>query len=613
VFISLLPYGLLLGRIFKNERSSVVMAESGASRRSQASSKNTEGLNLKMLTLIKPPTKAAALSAAAAFFFALSAVAFFAWHDPGIQKSGNVLVDEYHSDWEWTDEAYDENWFGERSGYNYYCFYEYISKFYHAARNEEPITAAILENVDVLILKTPTMPYEDSEVAAITEYARRGGSVYLIGDHTNVFGTSTNFNKLSKHFGIRFNYDCTYELTSGSLQEYDAPKLFQHPALQGMPHFLFATSCTLDSGFWAEDLMVGYGLKTLPADYSQKNFFPADTNNGKVIFGSFIQSAAVTFGKGRVLAYADSTVFSNFWMHMKGKPELLLRSIEWLNHRNSLPFQPRKAACAGLLFSLLFFVFGARAGAMATLSGHFASFTVRCISAGLAGLILATALFGIADATKPLPRPITDYVKIGYESEYSDIKLPVDLEGFLSDMDQLFSTFYVWNQRLGYVPVLEGSLEDALSNNDMAVLVKPVKAVTYSEIKKIRALVEGGAKLFILDNAEAGNSDKLLAEFGFTIDDDAKMAEFADYLDVTDIPLTQQAKAVKGGDPLILDRNGNAVMAVSRAGEGMVAVFTDPALFYNYEIGDVSANLTDKTRIITNLEFRIMKRLIEAQ
>ena len=51
-------------------------------------------------------------------------------------------------------------------------------------------------------------------------------------------------------------------------------------------------------------------------------------------YGTFIQAWAVRHeGKGRVVAFADSTIFSNFCIGQPGKFPVLLNMIEWLNHR----------------------------------------------------------------------------------------------------------------------------------------------------------------------------------------------------------------------------------------------------------------------------------------
>lgn len=533
----------------------------------------------------------------------VSSTYIFSNIDLGAKKAGRVVIDEYHSDWEWTTEVYDENWYGERSGYNYYCFYNYIDKFYDTKINEKPIDEELLRSCDVLILKTPTKPYSDSEVDAIVDFVANGGGLYLIGDHTNVFGTGTNLNKIAKHFDLRFNYDCTYELVGGNLSFYKRPRLFPHKVVEEMPDFLFATSCTLNAPWYAEDVIVGYGLKNLQADYSQKNFFPADQNSAHLEFGIFLQSAAVKYQRGRVLAFTDSTVFSNFWMFMRGKPELLLGSLQWLNKENrfaDLNVKLLFAILSGVLLSvnILWWI----------LNRDKISIFILVFSGLIAFFFSVLSVQVLNKVTFEPQMPIKDMVKIGFDRQYSDYELPDDLDGFKSNTDRLLSTFYVWTQRIEYFPKSHDNLLESLRSSDLSVLVRPNRVPENTEA--ILREVEKGARLLILDSAKySSHSNTLLKKIGMRITE-GRMHTLANYEEIENIPLSENASAITGGKSIIKDENGNTVFAVQPVGRGFVAVFSDPDIFYNHHLGDVSMNLTPVTEILSKLEFKMMKFLI---
>ncbi len=147
----------------------------------------------------------------------------FLFPDPGKVKEGRVLLDEMHSDWEWTEEKFDTVWYGKKSCYNYYCLADYISHYYQFERNFDLITPAVLRKYDILIIKTPTSSFENSEIRAIEEFVDAGGGLMLIGDHTNVFGTSTYINHIAGQFGLHLNYDATYDFKTGDLSVYSPP------------------------------------------------------------------------------------------------------------------------------------------------------------------------------------------------------------------------------------------------------------------------------------------------------------------------------------------------------------------------------------------------------
>jgi hypothetical protein len=142
----------------------------------------------------------------------------------------------------------------------------------------------------------------------------------------------------------------------------------------------------------------------------------------------------------------------------------------------------------------------------------------------------------------------------------------------------------------------------------MAVVVKPGKPLR--DPGGILKKIEGGATLLLLYNAEGGGyADALLERTGLSINA-AKPIGDVDFGDLKGIPLTENARTISGGTPLIVDANGNAVCSVKNVGEGKIAVFSDPDLFFNMQLGEVSSNLTDKTRLLTNVEFQMMRALI---
>jgi len=73
------------------------------------------------------------------------------WNPSGPRKQGRIWVDEHRSTWERTDRPYDPNWYGQESGYNYACIYDYCSRFYDMDRLLTPIDADTLSNCDVLV------------------------------------------------------------------------------------------------------------------------------------------------------------------------------------------------------------------------------------------------------------------------------------------------------------------------------------------------------------------------------------------------------------------------------------------------------------------------------
>src|SRR6266576_408543 len=59
-------------------------------------------------------------------------------------------------------------------------------------------------------------------------------------------------------------------------------------------------------------VMWNTGLRNAPADYHASNFYPQTLDFPESRYGAFVQLWATQGGRGRVLAFSDSTVWSNF-------------------------------------------------------------------------------------------------------------------------------------------------------------------------------------------------------------------------------------------------------------------------------------------------------------
>ncbi|MCL5267496.1 MAG: GldG family protein [Bacteroidetes bacterium] len=337
VTLTLMPLPFILAPVFPKAFSLLLRTQLGESKfvNRPHSRQAMSGFAISMAVLI------------------ISCVAFFGFADPGHKKGGRILIDEGHSDWEWTTQPFDTTWYGERSTYNYYSMAQYLKYFYKVDQMSEELSEKLLSHYDILFIKTPTKPFTQTETDAIKEYVGNGGSLLLIGDHTNVFGITTNLNPIAEEFGMRFQYNAQYDL-DGELSDYQKPKILPHPSVQWLPTFMFATGCTLDAPLVVENSIIGYGLKAIDADYSQANFFPRNAGNGEnAQFGLFVQAAGIPFGKGRVFLLSDSTPWSNFYMFIPGKPELMLGILDWLNRRNTFMVLIRPVS---LVVALLSFV-----------------------------------------------------------------------------------------------------------------------------------------------------------------------------------------------------------------------------------------------------------------
>lgn len=555
------------------------------------------------------------------FFFVFLMVGSYGFHDPGLMKNGRVLIDEYHSTWEPSERPVDKEWYGSISTYNYYAWAEFLKHYYTVTQNNNSLlTADILSDYDILILKCPTSLYSDAEVAAIVEFVENGGGLYLIGDHTNVFGMNSYLNKVSRRFGIEFNTDATHEpYAIGDFSVYSPPALLAHPIVQSTPSFQFLTSCTLDAPLTAEEVMIGDKMITFPGTYATAGFFTEDKKFEQTR-GVFLQSVALKYGKGRIVAYSDSTTFSTYCFYLSGYRSFNLGVLDYLNRENSLDF-----------FNSFFFVLSliCLIGAVVLLR-HENKFVAVFLIVSLCTFsfsLAAPTFTSLNTAMYPLPEPTTPFEKrISFDGEHTTAIIeaaPLYRETSPDVERQLYDTFFVWTQRVGCIPTVEKTLESALLGGDLVVILNPTISFTFEELTALSDYVQAGGKVLVLDTIynSGSTANEVLMQFNMeaTMFDRQQQANVGETDQQSTLFLFQNLSvglatepylSLQGGQAILKGEYGQPIFSVQHWGNGLLAAFVDSSVFSNWKMGGVFTIPNVERRGFYNLEYYLFESLL---
>ena len=571
----------------------------------------------------RPGSKAWHRGAAVALSFAaVGALTLAALWDPvGRRKAGRVLVDEYHSQKPWpgeffnvkqfdttrTDRPFDRNWYGHASAYNLYCLYDYCSRFYEMSRQMEPLTAEALADKDVLVLKVPSAPFTPDERRAVLEFVRAGGGLMLLGEHTSVYGSGVYLNQLAREFGFRFRYDCLFGIDSFFEQRY-VPPVAPHPIIQRMGPLDFAISCSIDPGFSAgRAVIVDTGLKNLGADYHATNFYPQTKDLAQMRYGAFVQLWATRYGKGRVVAFTDSTIFANFSAFEPGKSELMLGILEWLNRSGG-------SGRVRLWLLLVGLALGAGALLLAWSGGASWLLMLAAASLGWSASTFGVAWFNRRAMPMPPPRPgkAGRMVRVGLDRAVS--KAPLPRNGFIGGKDDAFGLFERNILRLGYFPFRTAKVGE-LARADLVVVLHPSRPVRPDYRDRLAEYVRAGGRLLVLDSPANKDStaNELLQPFGLVVRHQAtlKAGELAvpKALAMPAIPVTEACE-VLGGVPLVR-LAGRPVAAVARLGDGAVIVLGFGTRFVDANMGVVGDVVPDeRLRKVYDFEFELLEAIV---
>jgi hypothetical protein len=580
------PMAFFLQRLANRHRPTT----EGSAKRSPGSTKVRSGFPRRLVL---------AIVAVALGVFAWTA--YEGYHPAGERKAGRMLIDELHSDWEWTEMPFDTIWYGQQSTYNFYCLAEYWNNFYEVDRGHDTLTAALLSKYDILVLKVPTSPYSPQEIETVYDWVKDGGGLFLIGEHTNVFGYATFLNPVAARFGLRYMADIVYELKTGDLNLYHTPELLPHPVTQNMPaDFLFGGPCSMYGDLSARSIITERMIKSLPADYTQRNFFPERTVQTSYRFGLFSLSLSVRCGKGRIVSFTDSTLWSNFFVFISGKPELALGLAEYANRKETFPYWRVLA----FLFATVALFIGALAVADLGLEGWVWFAAAGCLTFGGSARLFES----VNRKNYPLPHPRAAFAQLNFEREHSRFFLP-ELR-LAREADKDFSTFYLWTQRVGVVPLRFPTLEEALAQPGAQIIIDPATPFDPNELKRLKDFVERGGTLYVFDDPSnrLSTSGPLLDQFGLSFDLRPVAPPAGTGGDLSAV-LWQGGGRVIGGQPLVALPDGSASCALKKFGAGQVVAFANSHLFERKTMGYTAMIPNAIQNTISQFEYRLMSYL----
>lgn len=505
------------------------------------------------------------------------------WDPVGARKGGRIMVVERHSTWEPTTEPYGTKVYGEKGSYNYAAVYAYLGQYYQMSQllESEPIDADTLGRCDVLVIKTPTARYTADEVAAVVQFVAAGGSLLLIGDHTNVFDMSTCLNDIARHFGFTFRNDLLFRVGTPYKQRYRTA-LVPHPIVQHVRQLDFAVSCSIDPGSSPGRMAIrSVGLYNLPPAYQESNYHPQAEYRSYMQYGAWCQMWSTCYGRGRVVAFADSTLFSNFCTFQPGKAELLRGMLEWLNHGSLFDRRAFKYllgipwGLAGLLAG------GAGLGYGRRVRGAWAAL----VAAGLAGWAVgAVTVIGVQRWALPVPPVHTALRHVVIDRTLSEVKLHT---GAFSDgkEGEGYGLFEEWIPRVGNY-LSRGVDEDAFAG-DALVIICPTRSVPQWYVDRLVQYVEAGGRVLVVDapGVEGTTANSLLWPFGL---ESTRTLESAaegklKWRELNEIPWDASCE-ITGGEPLA-SWEGHTVAARARYGRGMVTVVGFGDLLHDAPMG----------------------------
>ncbi len=527
------------------------------------------------LSSLPRPSSTAPRPLLAAVCIALGAALFTAgiyWNPVGSRKGGRVMVVERHSRWSPTTKPYDTQWYAEpplfeqASGYNYAAAYRWLGQYYEMSRllDGDKIDDATLAHCDVLVIKIPTERYSLAEAAAVVRFVERGGGLLLIGDHTNFERSATAMNDMTRPMGFIFRDDLLFGFGKSPYDETYRRPTTPHPIVQYFPSLDFAVSCSIDpGGSRGRAAMVNTGLWSMGPEYHAENFHPVPQHCPEMRYGAFIQTWAAWHGRGRAVAFTDSTIFSNFCLGQPGKFDLLLGMIEWLNHANPLMDPRWWLLPLGLVpLAASMWLFGRGRDKVA--GNRRADAWLVLLAAGAFGWVVASLAVAAAQRSAMLlPERVHPLTRVVIDRTTSAVPLAEGL--FPKGENKGYGILEAWIPRLDCCMMREQG--DKAFSGDVLVAICPSRSGSEEFHQKLEQYVAGGGKLLVIDTLENADStaNSLLWPFGLSVRRDRAAQGVLSTAAAIQLPAVDVAQACEVGGGQTIARIDAAPVAAVRA------------------------------------------------
>jgi len=394
--------------------------------------------------------------------------------------------------------------------------------------------------------------------------------------------------------------------------------------VQRVPPLDFAVSCSIDPGYsHGRPVIANTGLWSMGPEYHFPNFHPVPNHCPEMRYGAFVQTWAARHEQGRAIAFADSTIPSNFCVGQPGKTEVMLGMIEWLNHAN--PWLDPRPWLLGLGLVPL------AAGLwMATNQGTVPVFVsaktglspsspravwLILLAAGTCGWVLASlAVVGVHRWAMPTPeclRPEKRERCVVIDRTTSTV--PLSKGPYIQGDGDGYGMLEQWLARLDCHTVRKEGSE--AFTGDVLVAICPSRSVPEEFQQQLEKYVDGGGKLLVIDSPENADSraNSLLWPFGLSIHHDrAWKGKLTTAVKLPEVDI-ERACEVGGGQPVV-KLGKYTVAAVVRHGKGSVMAVGFGSLWNDTRMGEtwaVEPDATVKTRY--NVLFGLLRPFFDGK
>ncbi len=369
--------------------------------------------------------------------------------------------------------------------------------------DSQEITKEILDDVDVFVVINLNETFSTDEHNVIWNFVKNGGSLLVLGDHTDISGMQGSLNTLLKPAGISYRFDSALPIDSDF--KWETCYHFMHnPVTNKLDKGSVSISvgASLDIGTGSFPMIIGrYGLSDKGDRLNSERAYLGDYeyNKGEQI-GDVILAAGAYYGSGRVMVFGDTSSYQN--SAISSSLPMLHGVFNWLSSSRAVTLEYAQVIIPIIMFLAAAIIYLKSKKDKIT----FAIFPiVLCIA-----LVLSTFLNPILIEETEIKGNII-YIDSSHIERFNlQLSEGRSLSGFMLNM-----------MRNDYLPIMMGKFSDEkMQNSDIVVFNAPTKKFSGSEVNSIIKYIEGGGIVILATGFDdKAASMPLLNEFGLDIED----------------------------------------------------------------------------------------------
>lgn len=188
---------------------------------------------------------------------------------------------------------------------------KYLKYVGYSVEIKDNITEPDLKACNVLVTINLTEEIKEKEYSQIWKFVDDGGSLLVLGDHTDVGGTASAINKLLKPTDISYNFDSVLPTKT----HWDnCLMILAHPITKGIKESIqisMSVGASLKIEEYSIPILVGkYSYADVGNPKNEKNAYLGNYKYDKgEQYGDNILAVENKFGKGKVLVFGDTSSF----------------------------------------------------------------------------------------------------------------------------------------------------------------------------------------------------------------------------------------------------------------------------------------------------------------